>query len=114
MAQSNPDVQMTDIGTKLFFNFIFDNDKADKLVITTDDKDKALEIFTSLIDMSCTLNKVVKLYSFNRPSFKNIAKKLFKIGTTKCNNEQYAEAVRKKLALNWKSAYAIRVQTGEW
>jgi hypothetical protein len=109
--------ELTSRNVKDIFNFIFDNDKADFLTITEEDKQKATTLFTDLIDKSCAMGKMEKITKaiyFNKPSFKKIVKAFFKAGIMKCDSEKYYDAVRTSLARNFKSAYAIRVQTGEW
>jgi hypothetical protein len=112
LAQSKISIKQT----KATFDLFWGKGASADLVIDKYDKDRAIDLLIKLIEGSCDFSTTDELYSFNS-SISSVSKRIY----TKLNgcdeaikNGKYAESVRKVIALEYKSAFEIRKQTGEW
>lgn len=113
-----PLLVLSDTDVRDIFNTIFDNTKANSIqTITQEDKQKALLFMRELIDKSCDvglIHGILKTSYKLRPNLKKIAKVLVKHTITDCDQDKYYVSVRNTIAWKFKSAYEIRLQTGDW
>lgn len=113
-----PQLVLADTDVKDIFNLIFDNKKANSLrIIIKEDRRKAVFFMRELIDKSCDVGIVQDIFRASyklKPNLKKMVKVLIKNAIVDCNRDEYYLMVQVKIAQNFKSAYDIRLQTGEW
>ena len=113
-----PILALSDTDVREVFNLIFNNLKANSLQITTaEDKKKAIFFMRQLIDGSCDIGLIHGVFKASykfKPNVKKIVNVFVKHKITDCDKDEYYVIVRDRIAVNFKSAYAIRLQTGEW
>jgi len=95
------------------FKFVF-GEELDS--VTEEDRKKAKKILKSMIKQSCGMHHTKKLMEsslFQRSDWRPIVKKMVVQVAKGCNGVIY-ENVKVSLKRNWRSAFEIRKQTGEW
>ncbi len=116
-AQVSTDKEVIEV-----FNFVFDDSDTSTLgSITSEDKSKANLFVKELTEKSCALSYSETLItSAVSPSrtLQGIVKAFIENNYTKSCDDlkggKIYESVRATLKRNWKSAFEIRTQTGEW
>lgn len=104
--------------TIIIYNFIFQNEFANDLEeITSNDRNIALKMLTSLSDCSCDMNFLEEVFRdkiFLSRDLKDIISTLFRWELVECDPEEYYEACRSSIQVKWKSAYEIRKILNYW
>ena len=112
---------LTNSETKAVLSLVFGSNSTADLQINEQDKAMAAKFMNELVEKTCQLSIVEgvldNVYSFNY-ELADLAVSIAKKVGSNCNaaakKGKYSEAVRVTIARNWKSAFAIRKQTGEW
>ena len=110
---------MNEIETKAVFETIFGIGSTSGLTISNEDKEKAKLFLDELVKGSCKMSAIEgvfrQAFSFN-PTIIGVIKSVagsYAKGCI-CSDGKFYVVIRDTLRLNWRSAFEIRKQTGEW